>query len=106
MSLSPQVWRLPSISRERSNEISTLVERVLKEKFPEIDTVISRTGRAEIATDPMGVQISDTYLMLAPRETSRYKSKEALVEAIDRAMKENVAGTIFSYYQPIKLRVS
>ena len=104
--IAMQIWRLPSISLEQSNEISTVAERVLKEKFPEVDTVISRTGRAEIATDPMGVEISDTYLMLAPRETWRYESKEALIEAIDEAMQENVTGAIFSYSQPIELRVS
>ena len=104
--IAMQIWRLPSISLEQSNEISTVAESVLKEKFPEVDTVISRTGRAEIATDPMGVEISDTYLMLAPRETWRFESKEALIEAIDEAMQENVTGAIFSYSQPIELRVS
>ena len=104
--IAMQLWRLPSISLEQSNEISTVAERVLKEQFPEIETVISRTGRAEIATDPMGVEISDVYLMLAPRETWRFKSKEALIEAIDKAMQENVTGAIFSYSQPIELRVS
>ncbi len=104
--IAMQIWRLPSISLEQSNKISTIAERVLKEKFPEVETVISRTGRAEIATDPMGVEISDTYLMLAPRDTWRYDSKEALIEAIDGAMQENVTGAIFSYSQPIELRVS
>ncbi len=104
--IAMQIWRLPSISLEQSNEISTVAEKVLKEQFPEIETVISRTGRAEIATDPMGVEISDTYLMLAPRESWRFDSKEALIEAIDEAMQENVTGAIFSYSQPIELRVS
>ena len=104
--IAMQIWRLPSISLEQSNEISTVAEQVLKEQFPEVETVISRTGRAEIATDPMGVEISDTYLMLAPRETWRYDSKEALIAAIDEAMQENVTGAIFSYSQPIELRVS
>ena len=104
--IAMQIWRLPSISLEQSNEISTVAEQVLKEQFPEVKTVISRTGRAEIATDPMGVEISDTYLMLAPRETWRYDSKEALIAAIDEAMQENVTGAIFSYSQPIELRVS
>ena len=101
-----QVWRLPSISLEQSNDISTVVEKVLKERFEEIETVISRTGRAEIATDPMGVEISDTYLMLAPRDTWRYDSKEALITAIDETLQESVTGAIFSYSQPIELRVS
>jgi len=101
-----QIWRLPSISLEQSNEISTVAERVLKKEFPEIDTVISRTGRAEIATDPMGVEISDTYLLLKPKKTWRFKTKEALVEAIDETLQKNVTGAIFSYSQPIELRVS
>ncbi len=104
--IAMQIWRLPSISLEQSNEISTLAEKVLKEEFPEVETVISRTGRAEIATDPMGVEVSDTYVMLAPRETWRFASKEALIEAIDEAMSANVTGAIFSYSQPIELRVS
>ena len=104
--IAMQIWRLPSISLEQSNQISTVAERVLKEQFPEVDTVISRTGRAEIATDPMGVEISDSYLMLAPRETWRFDTKEALIQAIDEALQAHVTGAIFSYSQPIELRVS
>ncbi len=101
-----QIWRLPSISLEQSNEISSIAERVLKKNFPEVDTVVSRTGRAEIATDPMGVEISDTYIILEPRDTWRFETKEELVEAIDAAMKNEVPGAIFSYSQPIELRVA
>lgn len=104
--IAMQIWRVPSISLEESNRISQMAEKVLKEKFPEVDTVISRTGRAEIATDPMGVEISDTYIMLKPRETWRFSSKEELVEAIEQAMTQNVPGAIFSFSQPIELRVS
>lgn len=105
-SIAMQIWRLPSISLEQSNEISTIAESVLLEEFPqEVDTVVSRTGRAEIATDPMGVEISDTYIMLKPKEQWRFETKEALVEAIDDAMNRHVPGAIFSYSQPIDLRV-
>ena len=105
--IAMQIWRLPSISLEQSNEISTLAERVLLEEFePEVETVVSRTGRAEIATDPMGVEISDTYIMLDPREEWRFDSKELLVEAISETMQERVPGAIFSFSQPIELRVS
>ncbi|HEU5073417.1 MAG TPA: CusA/CzcA family heavy metal efflux RND transporter [Polyangiaceae bacterium] len=103
--IAMQVWRLPSVSLEQSNQVSTLVEKVVKRNFPEVDTIISRTGRAEIATDPMGVEISDTYLMLKPRDSWRHPSKEALVEAIDHKLKEEVPGASFSYSQPIELRV-
>ena len=102
-----QVWRLPSISLRKSNEISTQVEQVLMKDFPdEVKTVISRTGRAEIATDPMGVEISDTYLILNPKDAWQFETKEVLIEAIDAALKEKVLGAIFSYSQPIELRVA
>ena len=104
--IAMQIWRLPSVSLEKSNEISSHVERVLKEDFPEIETIVSRTGRPEIATDPMGVEISDTYLILKPKDTWRFRTKEALIEAIDETLKEKVSGAIFSYSQPIELRVS
>jgi len=104
--IAMQVWRLPSISLEQSNEISTLAEKVLVEEFPEIKTVVSRTGRPEIATDPMGVEISDTYLILNPTEEWRFATKVELIEAIDEVMKDRIPGAIFSYSQPIELRVS
>ncbi|GAB4222627.1 MAG: CusA/CzcA family heavy metal efflux RND transporter [Acidobacteriota bacterium] len=104
--IAMQVWRLPSVSLEQSNEISTVVERVIRQEFPEVETIVSRTGRAEIATDPMGVEISDTYLILRPRKTWRFKSKEELVEAISGTMHRNVPGAIFSFSQPIELRVA
>ena len=100
-----QVWRLPSISLEQSNEISTEVERLLVEEFPEVETVVSRTGRAEIATDPMGVEISDTYIILKPPDNWRFDSKEDLIEAMDAALDQGIPGAIFSYSQPIELRV-
>ncbi len=102
-----QIWRVPSISLEQSNALSTLAEQVIVEQFgDEVSTVVSRTGRAEIATDPMGVEISDVYVMLKPREGWRFDSKESLVAALDEALKKNVPAAIFSYSQPIELRVA
>jgi heavy metal efflux system protein len=100
-----QIWRIPSISLERSNQLSLDAEKVIK-SFPEVKTVVSRTGRPEIATDPMGVEISDTYLILEPPETWRFPDKNALVKEIDEALKARLPGVMFSYSQPIELRVS
>ncbi|WP_201750339.1 efflux RND transporter permease subunit [Tautonia marina] len=61
-----QAWRLPSVALEESIEGTTNIERVLMQ-FPEVITVVSKTGRPEIATDPMGVEISDIFVMLHPR---------------------------------------
>ena len=83
------------------------LERVLKQ-FPEVNTVVSKTGRAEIATDPMGVEISDVFVMLKPRvEWKTADTREGLIAAIDAGAQERTfPGTIFSYSQPIELRVS
>jgi len=64
-----QVWRLPSVSLEEAARQSGRLEALLLEKFPdEVNTVLSKTGRPEIATDPMGVEMSDVFVMLHPEE--------------------------------------
>lgn len=99
------IQRLPSISLETSNEVSLLAERVIHEEFPdEVETVVSRTGRPEVALDPMGVEIGDTFVMLHPKERWRYDTKEELVEAMEHALRENVPGAAFAFTQPIELR--
>lgn len=103
-SLAMQVWRLPSVSLETSNEIALQAEGVLLE-FPEVRGVVSRTGRAEIATDPMGIEISDVFIDLAPPEEWRFEDKEALVAALDAALGARLPGAMFSFSQPIELRV-
>jgi cobalt-zinc-cadmium resistance protein CzcA len=103
--IAMQIWRLPSISLEQSNEISRQAEQVVR-TFPEVETVVSRTGRPEIATDPMGVEVSDTYLILRPRDTWRFHSKDELIAALNEELEARVPGAIFSYSQPIELRVS
>ena len=101
-----QIWRLPSISLEESNRISTEVEKVIRAEFPEVTTIVSRTGRPEIATDPMGVEVSDTYIILKPGDHERFPDRESLVAALDEALRAKVPGAVFSFSQPIELRVS
>ncbi len=69
-------------------------------------TVISKTGRPEIATDPMGVDASDVMVMLRPRERWRQPSKLALIEAMERVIEERVPGVGVGFSQPIELRVA
>ena len=104
--LALQAWRLPSVALEESVRQTTALERVLKQ-FPEVTTVVSKTGRAEIATDPMGVEISDVLVMLKPHdEWTTAGDRDGLIAAMDSALARNFSGTIFSYSQPIELRVS
>jgi cobalt-zinc-cadmium resistance protein CzcA len=98
-----QAIRLPSISLPESLASQNRIERVLK-SFPEVDTVVSRTGRPDIATDPMGVNMTDTFVMLNPKETWRYHTKDGLQEAM-REKLAAIPGVNFNFTQPIAMRV-
>ncbi|MEJ7598409.1 MAG: CusA/CzcA family heavy metal efflux RND transporter [Kofleriaceae bacterium] len=101
-----QAWRPPSVSLEESVRQTTEMEKVLRE-FPEVTTVVSKTGRAEIATDPMGVEISDVFIMLKPHDDwTTASDREGLVAKFDERLQSRLPGTIFSYSQPIELRVA
>lgn len=103
--LAIQAWRLPSVALTESVDATTQVEEVLLE-LPEVQTVVSRTGRAEIATDPMGLETSDIYVILAPHEEwTTAATREGLIAAIDERLEARVPGNIFSYSQPIELRM-
>jgi heavy metal efflux system protein len=104
--IAMQAIRLPSISLEESVRQTTELEKIVK-RFPEVTTVVSKTGRAEIATDPMGVEISDIFVMLKPHDEWKTAStREGLVEKIDEALEQGLPGQNFSYSQPIELRVA
>ncbi|MEW5993099.1 MAG: CusA/CzcA family heavy metal efflux RND transporter [Candidatus Zixiibacteriota bacterium] len=100
-----QAWRLPSVALSESVKSTTVIEKTLKQ-FPEVVTVISRTGQAEIPTDPEGVETSDIYVILKPQdEWVSARTREELIEKMDQMLKENATGNIFSYSQPIELRM-
>lgn len=106
--IAMQAIRPPSVSLEESIAATTRIEQSLLEAFPdEIDTIVSRTGRAEIATDPMGVEISDIFVMLDPIEQwTRVATKDELVEAIEGVLNDEVPGQNYSFSQPIELRTN
>jgi cobalt-zinc-cadmium resistance protein CzcA len=105
--LAVQILRLPSVSLEESLQQATLVEKRLREAFPtEIATIVSKTGRPEIATDPMGVNISDVIIMLTPPDQwKRARSKAALEAEMTRVL-NRIPGLAYGFSQPIELRVN
>lgn len=104
-SVALQAWRLPSVSLSESLKSTTLIEKTLKQ-FPEVVTVVSRTGQAEIPTDPMGVETSDIYVILKDHgEWTTAATKEGLVASFNEALEREVPGNVLSYSQPIELRV-
>jgi cobalt-zinc-cadmium resistance protein CzcA len=104
-SIAVNVVRLPNASLEGSVKVAGFMEKRLR-GFPEIVTVVSKTGRAEISEDPMGPEQTDVFIMLKPRQQwSTGRSKAELVEAIQKDFSE-IPGLRFSFSQPIALRVN
>lgn len=95
-----QATRLPATSLTQSLEMVTRMEQALKE-MPEVKTVVSKTGRPDIATDPMGVEISDIIVILNPD----HGNKAELVKRMEKRLKD-IPGMNYSFSQPIELRVS
>ncbi len=105
-SLAIQIQQLPSVSLTQSLATVTKSEKVLRE-FPEVTKVISKTGRAEVATDPMSIDLTDVYIELKPPgEWTTTHSKEELVEKMSHELEKKVPSAVFSFSQPIELRVS
>jgi cobalt-zinc-cadmium resistance protein CzcA len=104
-SLAINCVRLPSASLEGSVAVGTVMEQRLL-TFPEVETVVTKTGRAEISEDPMGPEQNDFVIMLHPeKEWTTGRSKEALVDAI-KANLAVIPGVRLSFSQPIALRVN
>src|SRR5262245_22110298 len=102
--LTLQAWRLPSIALGESLRSTTQIERVLK-RFPEVTSVVSRTGTPDVATDVMGMELSDIFVGLKPRdEWTTAHTKEELVEKMEAALDEAMPGVGISFTQPIEMR--
>ena len=99
-----QAWRLPSIALGESLKSTLQIEKTLL-KFPEVTQVVSRTGTPEVATDVMGMELSDIFVKLKPRdEWTTAESKEELVEKMADRLAREVPGVSFGFTQPIEMR--
>lgn len=103
--LALQPARIPSTGLTASLEMQKRLERRVMEAFPdEIAYVFTRTGTAEVATDPMGPNVSDMYLMLHPREQwTKASTQEELAGAINGVIESQI-GQNYEFSQPIELR--
>ncbi|MBP9106410.1 MAG: efflux RND transporter permease subunit, partial [Gemmatimonadaceae bacterium] len=80
------------------------IERVLM-RFPEVITVVSRSGSPELATDVMGIEAGDVFVMLKPKDQwTTTQTKGELVERMSAALNETVPGVGYSFLQPIEMR--
>lgn len=107
-SIAIQFVRPTNVSIDQSVEMQKLSEKLIKE-FDEVELVISRIGTAEVATDPMGPNLSDTYVLLNdhskwPNVEGKKRNKQELIVAIKEKLDEHIPGQSLIVSQPIQLR--
>lgn len=107
--LTLQLIRSSSASLSSSIDLQKRSEEVLRREFPEVRDIFSRIGTAEVATDPMGPNVSDTYVMLAARNVWRLVdgrpiAKEALGNLMRKRLLDQVPGQNVLVSQPIQMR--
>ncbi len=99
------VEKLPSINLQQSVLTDLNVQRALLSQVPEVKGIFSRVGSDELGLDPMGLNQTDNFLVLKPKEEWRMQSKEALIEELRKVMAE-LPGLEYSFTQPIDMRVN
>jgi len=103
--LNLDVMQIPSISLEDSVKTATEAEKAMLE-LPEVEHVVSRIGRPEIATDTIGPDEADVYVFLKPRSQWRVKDRDAIIDEITRKLAVRVPQMSFGFSQPIESRVN
>ncbi|MEJ5237625.1 efflux RND transporter permease subunit [Limisphaera sp. VF-2] len=105
--LAINIVRLTGVSVEEAAAGNTWIERELLREFPdEIARVWSRLGSAEVATDPMGIEVTDVFVALKPRHAwKRARTQAELAEAM-RQVLARVPGIRVAFSQPIEMRVN
>lgn len=99
------IEKLPSVSLEQTAALDLRIHQALMSQIPEITGVVARAGSDEIGLDPMGLNQTDTFLVLKPRADWAVRDKEALIGRI-RQVLDQMPGIAYSFTQPIDMRVS
>ena len=99
--------RLAGVSIDESVAYNTRIEQLLLDKFPdEVRFVWSRIGTAEVATDPMGTELTDIFMSLKPRDQwTKASSQAELVAAIQKEISD-LPGVNMIVTQPIEMRLN
>jgi len=100
-----QIEKLPSIGLGTTVALDLRLQREILERVPEVKSIVARSGSDELGLDPMGLNESDAFLVLAPRDEWRRPDKEWLTGEL-RAVTEDFPGLVVSFTQPIDMRVS
>jgi cobalt-zinc-cadmium resistance protein CzcA len=96
--------RIPGTALSQSQAMQFDVEKAVS-RFPQVAFVYSKTGTAEVASDPMPPNASDTFIILKPQDhwPNPRLGKEALIEELEHAVKR-LPGNVYEFTQPIQMR--
>jgi heavy metal efflux system protein len=99
--------RLAGVSIEEAVAYNSRIEKLLLEFFPdEIKHIWSRVGTAEVATDPMGIELTDTFITLNPgKQWKRAKTQADLIKQMEEEL-EDLPGLNMIFTQPIEMRLN
>ncbi len=100
-----QLEKLPSITLKDSVALDMQVQKNILKHVPEVKNIIARVGSDEIGLDPMGLNETDTFLELQPKQQWRMETKAELIEEIRKVM-AGTPGVAYGFTQPIEMRVS
>ncbi len=100
-----QLQKPPSIGLQRSLQIDAAVEKAILARVPEVRHAIARAGSDELGLDPMGLNETDMFMQLAPRNEWRVADKDWLAGQIRQVMAD-FPGVDYGFTQPIEMRVS
>ncbi len=100
-----QVEKLPSINLEQSIRIDGQIQKAVLDHVPEVQQITARVGSDEIGLDPMGLNETDTFMVLKPQSEWRVKEKAELIEEIRKVL-ATIPGIAYSFTQPIQMRVT
>ncbi|WP_033149084.1 CusA/CzcA family heavy metal efflux RND transporter [Prevotella sp. P6B1] len=103
--IAMQTFLRPGSSLDETIKREEEVERLLLKNFPEIKTVCARIGVADIPTDPMGFDYTDSFIILE-KDKSKWKNAQTKEELIERMLEKlnTLPGLNFSFSQPVALR--
>lgn len=100
-----QTQKAATINLQRSLEMDVTMERAILQQVPEVRRLVARTGSDELGLDPMGLNETDVFMVLAPKSEWRVPDKEWLAEQL-RAVMSQFPGVAFGFTQPIEMRIS
>lgn len=100
-----QLEKLPSVNLDQSAMSDLRIQRAILEHVPEVRGIVARAGADELGLDPMGLNQTDTFMVLKPRSEWRVSDKEWLVGELRKVMGE-FPGIAYTFTQPIEMRVA